>query len=102
MRKPFILIFIFFSIHAYAIDLYGVYPTNWWVGMKNPKLQLMIHGKNIGLFTKVSINYAGVAINGVTHVSNKNYLFIDLSISAAAKPGNFKVIMSGGGPASED
>ncbi len=21
------------------------YPTNWWAGMKNPNLQIMIHGK---------------------------------------------------------
>ncbi|MBM3440937.1 MAG: hypothetical protein FJX94_08815, partial [Bacteroidetes bacterium] len=26
----------------------SVYPSHWWVGMKNPKLQVLIHGKGIG------------------------------------------------------
>ena len=29
----------------YKVD--GIYPTNWWVGMKNPNLQLILRGSNI-------------------------------------------------------
>ena len=31
-----------------------VNPTNWWVGMKEPKLQLLIHGLNAGTLTYIA------------------------------------------------
>jgi glycosidase len=64
-----------------------VYPTNWWVGMKNPALQLMVHGRHIGDDTTVRIDYPGVQLLNVHRVENPNYLFLDLVISASAKPG---------------
>ena len=67
---------------------YACFPLNWWVGMKDPKLQLMLHGDGIanakGGFT---INYPGVKIIKVNKVENTNYVFLDLFISPAAKPG---------------
>ena len=69
-----------------------IYPTNWWAGMKNPKLQLMLHGQNFGSGAgNAIINYPGVKVEKVHKVENPNYLFIDLNISAAAKPGSFKI-----------
>jgi len=51
-----------------------VYPTHWWVGMKNPKLQLMIHGANVANGSSdISIRYAGVTVEKVHKVENKNY-----------------------------
>jgi glycosidase len=63
-----------------------VEPLNWWVGMKNPNLQLLIHGNDIGS-TNPSINYAGISIKKVSKASSKNYLFIDLLIAKNTKPG---------------
>lgn len=65
-----------------------VEPPNWWVGMKNPNLQLLIKGKNVGLTTP-QINYAGVTLKKVSKADSKNYLFLDLEISNITKPGNF-------------
>lgn len=44
-------------------------PTNWWVGMRNPDLQLMIYGKDIK-GSQVNINYAGVKIQSIQEVEN--------------------------------
>ncbi|MEI2737326.1 MAG: alpha-amylase family glycosyl hydrolase [Chitinophagaceae bacterium] len=102
MKKVLLTISILFAVNAFAIDMFGVYPTHWWVGMKNPKLQVMLHGENIGLFTKISIAYPGVKIEKISKAENKNYIFLDLNIAATAKPGVFKIIMSGGGIGVED
>jgi glycosidase len=64
-----------------------VYPTNWWVGMKNPALQIMIHGRHIGDDTTVRLSYPGVELIRVQQAENPNYLFLDLVISSGAKPG---------------
>jgi glycosidase len=63
-----------------------VEPLNWFVGMKNPNLQLLINGTDVGE-TTVSINYPGVSIKKVNKADSKNYLFVDLIIAANTKPG---------------
>lgn len=65
-------------------------PSNWWVGMKNPKLQLLIYGKNLK-GGKVSIKHKGITIQKVHEVENPNYLFVDLLIAPTAKAGKFEV-----------
>ncbi len=62
--------------------------------MKNPKLQLMIHGKGIGN-DAVTVSYPGVKLEKVNKAENKNYLFLDLLISSTAKPGNLKIKLAG-------
>lgn len=63
-----------------------VEPQNWWVGFKNPTLQLMIHAQDIAK-TQVSVDYPGVSIERITLVQNPNYVFLDLNISANTNPG---------------
>ncbi len=69
-----------------TIDIQHLEPTFWWVGMKNPELQLLVHGKDIAK-TQVSLKYEGVRIKEKISVENPNYLFITLVISADAKAG---------------
>ena len=102
MKRFFVFLFLLLTVQAYAIDMFGVYPTHWWVGMKNPKLQVMLHGENIGLFTKVTIAYPGVKIEKISKAESKNYIFLDLNIAPTTKPGVLKIIMSGGGIGVED
>ncbi|GAC1381297.1 MAG: glycoside hydrolase family 13 protein [Ginsengibacter sp.] len=54
--------------------------------MKNPALQLMIHGKSVSQ-NKLSITYPGVTVREVHKVENPNYIFVDLDISKSAKRG---------------
>ena len=35
------------SIAAFCQSNVKVYPTHWWVGMKNPKLQLLVYAPNV-------------------------------------------------------
>jgi len=67
-----------------------IYPVNWWVGMKNPDLQLLVYGADAGSL-RYTINYPGVQLTGTSKVENPNYAFLNLKISAAAKPGIFDV-----------
>ncbi len=59
--------------------------------MKWNKVQLMLHGDNIGAYDRVSSNYTGIKIQKVQVVENKNYLFIDIIVAPTAKPGNYKI-----------
>jgi len=91
MRKLFLLIIsIVFSISTFALNVDRVEPTFWWVGMKNPTVQLMIHGQEIAT-TEISLNYPGVKIQTISRQENPNYVFIDLSISPEAKAGSFPI-----------
>lgn len=75
---------------AQDLKLTGVYPTHWWVGMKNPKLQLMVHGAGAGDYS-YSINNPFVQLIKVNKVENKNYVFLDLIVRPSAKPGLVKI-----------
>lgn len=94
MKKIPILSFLLFIIvcSIFSQEKINVYPTNWWVGMKNEKLQLIVH--STGLKTSVQnveINYSGVKLEKVNRVESDNYLFLDLNISPDTKPGTVKI-----------
>lgn len=75
---------------AQTTSIQHVEPLNWWVGMKDPNLQLLVHGTNIGETTP-TIGYAGVKIQKTHQADSKNYLFLDLVIAKSAKPGTFPI-----------
>lgn len=90
MKKIAILILTFeFLLFTYsnAQTSYTAYPTNWWTGMKWNKVQVMIHGKDIGNKTIEILPYAGIKVLKVNKVESPNYVFVDLDISNTAKPG---------------
>ena len=62
-------------------------PPNWWAGMNNPKVQVMLYGPNIGDLNP-DTDYPGVRIERVIKVQNQNYLFVDLRIGKSARPGD--------------
>ncbi|WP_223032735.1 glycoside hydrolase family 13 protein [Hanstruepera marina] len=72
-------------------SLNRVEPPNWWVGMKDKSLQLLVHHDNIGN-TSPEISYQGVTIDKVHKAKSPNYLFIDLIVSETAKPGKFDIV----------
>lgn len=84
--------------HSFAQkpDIQRINPTNWWVGMKNPYLQILVYGKNIGT-TNVSLKpYVGVKLKKTQTVENPNYIFVELDISKIAKPGNLQLTFNNG------
>ena len=66
-----------------AVD--RVDPPNWWVGMADSSLQLMMYGNDIGSGSLVSKS-GDVTISQVTRGDSRNYLFVDLTIDASADP----------------
>ena len=66
-------------------------PTHWWVGMKNPNLQLMIYGPNAGTLL-YSIDHPGVKLVRTVTVENANYAFLDLTIASTAKAGSIRIL----------
>lgn len=65
-------------------------PPYWFVGMKNPSLQVMLYGKGVGEATTVTTQYAGVAVDSVVCLDSKNYLFVYLNV-AKAQPGTIEL-----------
>ena len=61
-------------------------PANWFVGMKNPQLQLMVYGKGIAAVQNVTTDYPGVRVDSVVCLDSPNYLFVYLDLSRA-QPG---------------
>jgi glycosidase len=73
-------------------------PPSWWVGMKNPTLELLLYGKDISK-ANVTMKYDGVKILKRETLANPNYLFLTLEISPKAKPGNIVFAVQNGGTA---
>lgn len=87
MKKLVLFLLCFLSVcSVYSIEVSRMEPSCWWVGMKNPELQIMVYGDNIAE-SKVHIDYPGVKIKEVVELENPNYLFIYLDISKEASPG---------------
>ena len=61
-------------------------PAYWFVGMKNPQLQLMVYGKDIATVRSVTTDYPGVRIDSLVKLDSPNYLFVYLNVKDA-EPG---------------
>lgn len=90
MKRIIVFASLFVCNIVIAQDRIDIYPTHWWINMKNPKLQLMIHADNVAN-NSFSISYPGVTLVKTNTVENKNYVFLDLVISSTAKAGTFKI-----------
>ena len=79
------------STSAAAADrIERVEPASWWVGMKDDRLQLLVHGDRVADLAP-RLTYPGVSITGVERVENPNYLFVNLRIAPETKPGSFRI-----------
>lgn len=77
------------------IDIQRVEPAFWWVGMKNPELQILVYGKDIST-ASVSLSHPGVEITRIEKPENPNYQFLFLRINSSAKPGVIPVTFTRG------
>lgn len=94
MRQPIFLILV--SVQLFICCFFSqaqsirVEPMNWWAGMKNPNLQLMVHAQGVGAMVP-ELNYPGVTLKKVHKADSPNYLFLDLVLSTNVKPGSFTI-----------
>ncbi|OYP51559.1 alpha-amylase [Prevotella sp. P3-92] len=76
-----------------AVKIDRIDPTDWYVGMKDATLQLMVYGPNIRE-TNVTTDYPGVAIDSLIRLDSPNYLLVYLNLKdaqAGEMTLNFKV-----------
>ena len=76
-----------------AVKIDRIEPMDWYVGMKNPKLQLMVYGENIAQ-AECSTDYPGVVVDSLVRLDSPNYLFVYLNLKYA-KPGTMTLNFSG-------
>ncbi len=95
MKKIIFLLSVFLcALHMNAFaKVDKIEPTDWFVGMKNPSLQLMVYGKNIRK-AEFSVDYPGVKVDSVVRLDSPNYLFVYLNIKDA-KAGTMKLKFDG-------
>jgi len=71
---------------ALAKGLQRMEPASWWIGFRNPALELMVYGDGAGSWTP-SLDHPGVTLRGFEAGENPNYLYVDLLIAPDATPG---------------
>lgn len=94
-----LLAFVQLGVFQFAfsqnIKIEKIHPTNWWVGMKNPNLQILFYGKDISKNILSLKPYSGVKLKKVQKTDNPNYLFADLEISKTTKAGKLEFTLAG-------
>jgi len=72
---------------------FRVEPPNWWVGMRDSTLQLMLHGEDLAHYTP-QVRYPGLTLESWHPGASSNYLFLNLSFGPQIKPGKVPVSLS--------
>lgn len=72
-----------------------VEPPNWWVGMRDTSLQLMLHGAGIADAKPTLAPYPGVTLKASHRATSANYLFVDLDIAPGTQPGELALTVAG-------
>ena len=84
MRKIFVSFMLFMGAMGMnaAIHVDRIEPTDWYVGMKDASLQLMIYGKDVRN-ADVEVSYPGVRIDSIARLDSPNYLLVYLNLEGA-------------------
>ncbi|HEY8881521.1 MAG TPA: glycoside hydrolase family 13 protein [Roseateles sp.] len=76
------------SASAWSAGIDRIEPPHWWVGMRDTRLELMAHAPDIATAkARLRGAPAGVRLKGSSRLDSENYLFVDLDIGKAARPG---------------
>ena len=78
------------TMSAAKIKIDRIEPTDWFVGMKNPTVQLMVYGQGIRDVQSVTADYPGVVIDSLVRLDSPNYLLIYMNLRNA-QPGTMKL-----------
>ena len=84
MRKIFVSFMLFMGAMGMnaAVHVDRIEPTDWYVGMKDASLQLMIYGKDIKN-ADVTVDYPGVKVDSIARLDSPNYLLVYLNLNGA-------------------
>ena len=79
-----LLLYSFYSIAG--IKVHRVAPSNWFINMNNPHLQLLVKGED-WTNVNVSCNYPGVVIKQTKVQENPKYIVLDIELTDELKAG---------------
>ncbi|MBQ9654516.1 MAG: glycoside hydrolase family 13 protein [Prevotella sp.] len=96
MRRILILTIMMVNVMAMSaakskITVDRIDPTDWFVGMKNPQVQLMVYGQGIAAVTDVTTDYPGAVVDSVVRLDSPNYLLVYMNLRDA-KPGTMTLL----------
>ncbi len=96
MRKSLtVLAGLCLAVAAWAGEVTRVEPLSWWTGMKTD-LQLLVNGEGIGAYSVTIEGGKGVKVKAVHQADSPNYLFVDVDVTAKAKPGTYTLVFKKG------
>lgn len=85
-RIFFITFILVVNLYAQEFKINKIEPPNWWQGIGDNTVQLMVYGENLD-DVKVKSNDKDLIINGLHKAENSHYVFVDLKISNEIVPG---------------
>jgi len=96
------LILVFVMLAGFADLLYPgsfsvdrIEPPNWWAGMRDTTLQLMIYGRNLG-GVQFKSNSSSISVKKVYAAENAGYLFVDINIARNTPAGEYIFMLVNG------
>lgn len=94
-RLSLVLCLSLFIVSIFAANINKIEPPFWYVGMNNPKLQLMVYGDGIA-DANLSVNYPGVSLSSIVKLESKNYLLVYLTLEKEVQPGKVNLTFTQG------
>lgn len=83
MKRTITLLLLFFALLSVSakVKITRIDPTDWYVGMKDPTLQLMVYGEGIR-DAEVSTDYPHARIDSLVRLDSPNYLLVYMNLEA--------------------
>ncbi len=88
MRNSLAALALIQGLAAQAAEL-QIEPPHWWVGFREPQLQLMVEGEGIAA-AQASVQGAA-RLRGLTRSDSPHHLWLDLEIPAGTPPGRLRL-----------
>lgn len=91
MKRTITLLLLFFTLLSVSakVKITRIDPTDWYVGMKDPTLQLMVYGEGIR-DAEVSTDYPHARIDSLVRLDSPNYLLVYMNLEGA-QPGEMRL-----------
>lgn len=100
LRFCVLILFIANAALAQSPSVEKVDPPSWWPGSTVNPVRVLLRGENLRGVKITAPRSSGLSVANLKPSENGHYLFLDISISPAAKPGKYKMTASGNGAAS--
>ena len=91
MKRSITLLLLFFALLSVSakVKITRIDPTDWYVGMKDPTLQLMVYGEGIR-DAEVSTDYPHARIDSLVRLDSPDYLLVYMNLEGA-QPGEMRL-----------